>query len=147
MSEFKIVRDFPHPVAKVWQVLTDPDLVPRWTSTGQGGRPEGFTPVAGTKFRFVAKPVAGWRGVVDCEVLEVEAPHLLRYTWVGDAGEKPSLVTYHLAEQAGGTRLTWEHSGFTGVGGFVMSRLLRNVRTKMLSVALPAVLDDPGLPV
>jgi uncharacterized protein YndB with AHSA1/START domain len=147
MSEFKIVRDFPHPIAKVWQVLTDPQLVPRWTSTGQGGRPEGFAPVAGTKFQFVAKPVAGWRGIVDCEVLEVEAPHLLRYTWVGDVGEKPSLVTYHLSEQAGGTRLTWEHIGFAGVGGFVMSRLLRNVRTKMLSVALPSVLDDPGLAV
>jgi hypothetical protein len=41
----------------------------------------------------------------------------------------------------------WEHTGFTGVGGFMMSRLLRSVRTKMLTVAVPAVLaqvDDDG---
>jgi uncharacterized protein YndB with AHSA1/START domain len=78
MSEFRIVRDYPHPIAKVWRVLTDPELVPRWTHTGQGGRPEGFAPVVGTRFRFVAKPVPGWRGIVDCEVLEVDEPNLLR---------------------------------------------------------------------
>jgi uncharacterized protein YndB with AHSA1/START domain len=147
MSEFRIVRDYPHPIAKVWRALTDPELVPRWTSTGRGGRPEGFAPVVGTKFRFVAKPVAGWRGIVDCEVLEVEEPCLLRYTWVGDEGAKPSYVTYRLEPHGGGTRLTFEHTGFTGIGGLFMSRLLKNVRAKMLIVALPAVLDDPSLTV
>ena len=56
MSEFRVVRHYPHPVEVVWRALTDPDLVPRWTSTGRGGRPEGFAPVVGTRFRFVAKP-------------------------------------------------------------------------------------------
>ena len=142
MSEFHLTRDYPHPVEKVWRVLTDPALVPRWTSTGQGGRPEGFAPVVGTKFRFVAKPVPGWRGIVDCEVLEVDPPHLLRYTWVGDKGGPATLVTYRLEAIATGTRLTWEHTGFTGIGGFFMSRMLRSVRSKMLTAALPAVLDD-----
>ena len=62
MSEFSITRDYPHPIDRVWRTLTDPALVPRWTTTGQGGRPEGFAPVVGTKFRFIAKPVGGWRG-------------------------------------------------------------------------------------
>jgi uncharacterized protein YndB with AHSA1/START domain len=147
MSEFRVVRDYPYPIERVWRVLTDPALVPRWTTTGQGGRPEGFVPVAGTKFRFIAKPVAGWRGIVDCEVLQVEAPRLLRYTWIGDEGAAPSFVAYRLEPTAGGTRFTWEHTGFTGVGGFFMSRLLRSVRAKMLTVALPTVLADPALPV
>ncbi len=68
MSEIRIVRDYPYPVARVWRALTDPDLVPRWTATGAGGRPEGFAPVPGTKFRFVAKPKPGWNGIVYCEV-------------------------------------------------------------------------------
>lgn len=68
--------------------MTDPALIPLWTSAGQGGRPEGFSTTVGTKFRFVAKPKLGWNGVVDCEVLEVNEPSLLRYSWRGgDDGE------------------------------------------------------------
>lgn len=142
MSEFRIARHYPQPIDVVWRALTDPELVPRWTSTGRGGRPEGFVPVVGARFRFVAKPVAGWRGIVDCEVLEVDAPRLLRYTWVGDEGAVPSYVAYRLAAGADGTDLVWEHTGFTGVGGFFMARLLRSVRVTMLGEALPRVLAE-----
>ena len=38
----------------------------------------------------------------------------------------------------------YEHTGFTGIGGIFMAKLLGRVRTKMLSVGLPAVLDDLG---
>ena len=41
-----------------------------------------------------------------------------------------------------GTRFTYEHTGFTGVGGLFMATLLGRVRTKMLTVGLPAVLND-----
>ena len=145
MSEFRIIREYPHPVERVWHALTDPQVVPRWTSTGQGGRPEGFAPVVGTRFRFVARPTPGWRGIVDCEVLEVEAPKLLRYSWQGDEAGESTTVTYRLAPVPGGTRLTWEHTGFTGIGGFFMCRLLRSVRRKMLTRAFPAVLDDASV--
>ena len=43
---------------------------------------------------------------------------------------------------AGGTRFGYEHTGFTGMVGFFMARLLSHVRTKMLNVGLPAVLND-----
>lgn len=142
MAEFRIVREYPHPVAKVWRVMTDPELMPLWTSTGRGGRAEGFTPTAGTRFQFIAKPVPGWDGIVDCEVLEVEPPSLLRFAWVGDENARPSFVTYRLEPTATGTRLTYEHTGFTGVGGFFMARLLGSVRKKMLTVGLPAALDQ-----
>jgi uncharacterized protein YndB with AHSA1/START domain len=42
MSEIRIVRDYPYPPEKVWRALTDPALIPLWTSIGAGGRPEGF---------------------------------------------------------------------------------------------------------
>jgi uncharacterized protein YndB with AHSA1/START domain len=142
MSDFRIVRDYPHPPAKVWRAVTDPALVPLWTSTGAGGRPEGFAPVAGTKFRFVAKPKPGWNGVVDCEVLEVNEPSLLRYSWTGDAGRDVTQVVYRLEPHDGGTRFSFEHTGFTGVGGAFMAKLLGHVRRKMLAVGLPAVLDQ-----
>ena len=143
MSEIRIVRDHPHPPEKVWRALTDPALIPLWTSTGAGGRPEGFAPVTGTKFRFVAKPKPGWNGIVDCEVLEVDEPWLLRYSWAdGNGGGDVTQVAYRLQPRADGTRFTYEHAGFTGVSGLFMSTLLGRARTKMLSVGLPAVLDD-----
>ena len=145
MSEIRIVREYPYPVEQVWTALTDPEVVPRWTSTGRGGRPEGFVPVVGNRFRLIAKPTIGWRGIVDCEVLEAQPPTLLRYSWVGDEGGRPTYVTYRLEPTAEGTRFTYEHTGFTGIGGFVMARILGSVRTTMLDEGLPPVLA--GTPV
>ena len=143
MSEIRIVRDYPYPVATVWRVLTDPALIPRWTATGAGAHPEGFAPVPGTKFQFVAKPKPGWSGVVDCEVLEAREPTLLRYTWTDAGGGDQTVVTYHL-EPAGpthaGTRFTYEHTGFTGASGWFMAQFLGRVRRRMLTEGLPPVL-------
>jgi uncharacterized protein YndB with AHSA1/START domain len=143
-SDIHIVNEYPHPIEKVWRALTDPALIARWTKEGLGGRAEGFSAVAGTKFRFVAKPQPWWRGFVECEVMEVRMPSLLRYSWVGDEGDTPSLVTYQLESIAGGTRFTFDHTGFSGIGGFMVSRVLRRVRRKMLAVGLPTVLNDLG---
>jgi uncharacterized protein YndB with AHSA1/START domain len=144
VSAIRIVRDYPHPPAVVWRALTDPALIPRWTATGAGGRPDGFATVVGTKFRLVAKPKPGWNGVVDCEVLAVDEPSLLRYSWTDSAGGDVTQVVYRLEPNAGGTRFVYEHTGFTGVGGFFMALLLGTVRRKMLRVGLPPVLNDLG---
>jgi uncharacterized protein YndB with AHSA1/START domain len=69
---------------------------------------------------------------------------LLRYSWVDGNGGEVTLVTYRLEPRAGGTRFTYEHTGFTGVGGIFMAQLLGHVRRKMLRVGLPTVLDDLG---
>jgi uncharacterized protein YndB with AHSA1/START domain len=113
-----IVRDYARPPLVVWRALTDPALVPRWTSTGQGGRPEGFVPEVGTRFRFVGRPFPGWDGIVRCEVLAVDEPWLLSYSWRNKETDEPTIVTNRLAAlPGGGTRLTWEHTGFRGVDG------------------------------
>jgi len=141
MSHYTITREYPYPVQEVWQVLTAPEWVARWTTTGQGGRPEDFAPEVGRRFRFVGRPTMGWAGTVYCEVLEVRAPDLLRYTWKGDeVTDAVTEVTYRLEPVAGGTRFTWAHTGFTGPGGFAMSRLLGNVRRRMLTEGVPPVL-------
>ena len=144
MSAIRIVRDYPYPPAIVWRALTDPGLIPRWTATGAGGRPEGFAPVPGTRFRFVAKPKPGWNGIVNCEVLAASEPALLRYSWTDDGGGDRTEVSYRLQPRGAGTRFTYEHTGFTGVGGFFMAQLLGRIRRKMLSVGLPAVLAGLG---
>ncbi|HWD81378.1 MAG TPA: SRPBCC domain-containing protein [Kribbella sp.] len=141
MSQYTVVREYPYPIGEVWTVLTDPECVAQWTTTGQGGRPEEFAAVPGTKFRFVGKPTIGWAGIVYCEVVAVDAPRSLHYTWRGDKdSDDVTDVRYLLEETTSGTRFTWEHTGFTGAGGLVMSRLLANVRRKMMSDGLPPVL-------
>jgi uncharacterized protein YndB with AHSA1/START domain len=148
MTDIRITRDFPHAPVKVWKAVTDPAIVPLWTATGRGGRPEGFSPTVGARFRFVGKPVPGWSGVVECEVLEACAPTLLRYSWRGDVNGATTEVTYRIEAQGAGTRFTYEHTGFSGIGGFFMANfVLGPVRRKMLDKGLPAVLnsvDDQG---
>lgn len=147
MSRFKIVQDYPYSQRKVWQALTDPDLIPLWTATGKGARPIGFSTDPGTRFQFVAKPMPGWNGVVDCEMLEAREPWLLRFTWRGGQRDDVTHVTCRIEPLADGSRLTWEHSGFRGVGGLIICKLLRWVRKKMLKEGIPPVLarlDDNG---
>jgi uncharacterized protein YndB with AHSA1/START domain len=143
MTRYTIQRHYPFPIEEVWQVLTDADWVARWTTTGRGGRPEGFAPEVGRRFRFVGKPTMGWAGVVFCEVLEVEAPRLLRYSWKGDEeADDVTDVVYRLEATGEGTRFTWQHTGFTGLGGFAMARLLGGVRRTMLSDGVPRALAE-----
>jgi uncharacterized protein YndB with AHSA1/START domain len=138
MSDIRIVRDYPHSPAKVWRALTDPALIALW-----GMRPEGFAPVIGTRFKLIAKPQPGWRGFVECEVLEARAPKVLRYSWIGDDKGDVTEVTYTLEPHDGGTRLTFLHTGFTGIGGFLLAKLMMGPGWKsMLAKSFPAVLAD-----
>lgn len=141
MSAYTVVQEYPYGIDEVWEVLTAPELVAQWTTTGRGGRPEGFDAQAGRTFRLVGKPTIGWAGIVYCEILLVEAPHLLQYTWKGDEhATAVTTVTYRLDPVPSATRFTWEHTGFTGPGGFVMARLLGHVRHRMLADGVPPVL-------
>ena len=142
MPDITIVRDYAYPPLLVWRAMTDPKLVARWTTTGRGGRPEGFEPRVGCEFRFIGKPLPGWKGIVYCEVLEVQAPRVLRYSWRGAEDERPTEVTYRVEPHPSGARLTYLHTGFVGIGGQIMSRLLSRVRRKMLDQGLPAVLSE-----
>jgi hypothetical protein len=151
MSAIHIVERYPHDVRTVWRALTEPDLIPRWTVTGAGARPVGFSTTVGTRFQFVAKPKPGWDGIVNCEVVEVAEPTLLSYTWTGNGGGDDTVVVYRLESEGpggpegpggNGTRLSYDHTGFTGASGFFMAWLLGRVRRKMLRVGLPPVLDS-----
>jgi uncharacterized protein YndB with AHSA1/START domain len=138
MSQIRIVRDYPHPPAKVWRALTDPALIALW-----GMRPEGFAPIAGTHFKLHGKPNAGWRGFVECELLEAREPSLLRYSWIGNDRSPTSFVTFRLEPHAGGTRLTFEHQGFRGFGGFLLANLIMKPGwKKTFATLLPALLAD-----
>ena len=67
---------------------------------------------------------------------------MLRYSWIGGGEGKADASTYTLVPHAGGTRLTVEHTGFTGVGGFLLAKLVEPGWKKMLGTTFPAVLAD-----
>ncbi|CAN5117071.1 hypothetical protein BH09MYX1_BH09MYX1_60830 [soil metagenome] len=137
-TSIRIARDYPHARPKVWRAITEPKLMALW-----GMRPEGFSPVVGTQFKLVAKPQPGWRGFVECEVTEVREPSRIAYSWLGDDGVKAMHVSYTLEETADGTRLTFEQIGFSGIGGFLLAKLMMTPGwKKMLGIAIPRVLDD-----
>jgi uncharacterized protein YndB with AHSA1/START domain len=138
MTVIRVVRDYRHPPVKVWRALTEPQLMALW-----GMRPEGFSLVTGTRFKLFGKPHRSWRGFIECELLEAREPSLLRYTWDDDGTGKQTQLTYTLEPRAGGTRLTVEHAGFTGVRGFVLAKLIMTPGwKKMVGTTFPAVLAD-----
>lgn len=140
MSGYRLERDYDAEPEEVWAVLTEPELVAAWTITGQGARPVGFRAEPGQRFQFVGRPTPGWDGVVECEVLEARAPQALRFTWKGGPDDDVTTVTCSLTRTPSGTRLCWEHEGFTGLGGFIVSRILRRVRRTMMTEGIPPVL-------
>lgn len=108
-ATFEFDEFLPHPPAKVWRVLSEPELMTRWLMPN-----EGFEPVVGTRFRFRTEPVpqTGFSGLVECEVLEVDPGRLLRISWSGGGTALDSIVTWRLEPEGSGTRLLLTQAGF-----------------------------------
>lgn len=97
---------FTKSVEQVWNALIDSDKLAKWIWDNN------FKPIVGYKFQFKAEPSEWWDGIVDGEVLEVDEPHKLSYTWIS-AGETTT-VTWTLTEGADGTtQLHLDQSGFS----------------------------------
>jgi uncharacterized protein YndB with AHSA1/START domain len=102
-----LVEDFPHPVEKVWRSLTNPEALRVWLMDND------FEPRIGRRFILRGRDVpAGWRGWIECEVLEINSPHRMVWSWSSNEGDVPSRLQFDLQELEGGaTRLTLRHTG------------------------------------
>ena len=69
---------FPHAPSVLWKVLTSGELMARWMM-----EPQGFAPVAGTKFTFQTTPAGAWDGKIRCQVLDVKENERFSYSWQG----------------------------------------------------------------
>lgn len=103
-TSIEVDQYLPHPPAKVWRALTDPDRLARWLMHSD------FAPIAGHRFTFRTDPRPGFDGVVHCRVLDIEPERLLRWSWRN--GALDSTVTWTLAAEGRGTRLFLRHDGF-----------------------------------
>jgi uncharacterized protein YndB with AHSA1/START domain len=99
---------YPHPIEKVWAALTDPDALATWLMMAND-----FEPSVGRRFTFRSDPNPGWRGRAECEVLALEPPSRMVWSWLSTDEGEPTRVEFRLESVAGGTRLTLEHTGET----------------------------------
>jgi uncharacterized protein YndB with AHSA1/START domain len=96
----------PQPPERVWTVLTESAAIESWLM------PNDFEPRLGHRFTFRTNPLpaANFDGIIHCEVVEIDPPRRLAYTWIG--GGVSTKVTYRLEPEGESTRLYFEHSGF-----------------------------------
>lgn len=134
MNEKSILLEFdlPHPPAKVWRALTEPELLARWLLKSD------FAPIVGRAFQFQRDPMPGWDGVIECEVIHKEELRTLSYSW--RALSVNTIVTWTLIPIEMGTRLRLEQAGFDPEHKQAWGGALAGWR-QMAGAALPAVLD------
>jgi uncharacterized protein YndB with AHSA1/START domain len=106
-----VERTMPHPPEKIWRALTQSHLIAEWLMQND------FQPKVGHCFNFRGKPIPNlWNGVTDCEVLEIEQPARLVYSWNASAEQAKdglkTIITWTLTPDGSGTRVRMEQAGF-----------------------------------
>jgi len=99
-----VEKELRHPPEKAWRALTEGALIGEWLMAND------FEPVVGHKFNLRSAAMAHWDGIIACEVLAVEPPRRLAYSW--NALGLESVVTFTHQPTAGGVLLRMEQSGF-----------------------------------
>jgi len=115
---------FPHPPEKVWECLTNAELIGQWLMKND------FKPIVGHKFQFHTKPIPkmGFDGIVNCEVLEITPGQRLVYSWKG--GPRPGVVEldtiliWTITAKDQGTEIILEHKGFKGLKNYITSIIM-----------------------
>lgn len=135
---------YSHPRERVWQALTESDVLAAWLMENDLGEV-----TKGETFELQDDPVPLlWDGTVCCEVLAVDPPETLQISWHGGGKNPKTVVTWQLDEVEDGTRLRFTQDGFDGLRGFMMKRGMEGGWKDMYEVALPEVLrrlevDEP----
>lgn len=94
---------------KLWTALTDSSKLAKWVTEND------FKPVVGHRFQFRMPPMNGWNGIIEGEVLIVDVPNRLSYTW--ESGEKHT-VTWTLQDLGDGkVNLHLEQTGIENEQG------------------------------
>ena len=101
-------RVFNAPIDQVWGAITDASSLSIWFMQAD------FEPTLGYNFTFTDKPQGGWDGVLVGEVLTVQEPHVLEYSWKGNQMKHTTTVRWQLESQGSSTRITLSHTGFKG---------------------------------
>lgn len=103
-----VILDFHYeaPQEQVWKALTESKLLAKWILDND------FKAEVGYQFNFKGEANEWWDGVITGEVIAVEEPTLLSYSW-NSAGEE-TVITWTLQSDVNNeTDLHFEMSGFS----------------------------------
>lgn len=133
--EIRVRMTYPHPPEAVWEALTDPVAIADWLM------PNDFLPKVGHRFTMRTKPAPGFDGTVHCEVLVIDKPRRLSYSWKG--GGIDTVVTFTLERIKNGTALMLEQTGFQGLRAIAISYILeKGWKKKILPASLLTVIEE-----
>ena len=105
MADLSLDFQFKSPIDKVWNALTNSDILAQWVMENN------FQPIVGYRCQFRDEAIGL---LVDSEVLVVDEPYRLSYTWIG--GPIDTVVTWTLKQEDGITYLHLEQTGFEKEG-------------------------------
>lgn len=98
-------------IEKLWSALTDSSKLAKWVLEND------FKPIVGHRFQFRTEPYGDWNGIIDCEVLIVDEPNRLSYTWV--SGEEKNTITWTLQDLGNGkVNLHFEQAGISSAQAY-----------------------------
>jgi uncharacterized protein YndB with AHSA1/START domain len=145
MSDDSVVIDvyYPQAVPQVWAALTSSAALAAWLM------PNDFEPRVGHCFTFRTTPDQFWDGTVYCEVVTLDSPRQVAYTWKNETSRLDTLVTFTLEPADGGTHLRLEHTGFanSGPAGLSVRDMLGSGwNSRVLRERLPAYLAESATP-
>jgi len=106
--ELVFEETYPHRVEDVWAALTRADALSAWLNEMVG-----FEPEVGCRFQMRCTRDDGSIDVYHCEVLELEPPRRMLWSWLLEqpGNPSPTRVEYRLEPVPSGTRLVVRHSG------------------------------------
>lgn len=109
MSRIHKTLDLDVPAGTLWRALTEKDLLAAWLM------PNDFEPRVGHRFTMTTDPAPLFDGTVHLEVLELDAPHRMRWSWRG--GPIDTVVTFTVTPLGPGScRFDFLQEGFHGAG-------------------------------
>lgn len=132
-QDLKLDVFYPHSPQKVWQAITNRKALATWFMDND------FEPRIGHFFRFHSP---GSRNeslapTIYCQIIELEEPKSLAFTWRGSFTATPTVVSWKLEPVEGGTRLKLEHSGRVTKAS-AMSKTASTIETTMIVSSFPA---------
>jgi len=117
-TDIELSASYPFPPERVWAALTSSEALAAWLM------PNDFAAVKGHRFTFRTKPAPGFDGIVHCEVLELDPPRRMVWSWAG--GPLDTTVMFTLEPAGEGTHLRLQHEGFHGLAAQLVRRIMAN---------------------
>jgi uncharacterized protein YndB with AHSA1/START domain len=106
--EVSVTRHYPQSIEKVWEGLTSEDAISEWLMPARG-----LVAEVGCRFEMSCTNEDGDEDIYRCEVLELDPPKRMRWSWVlvGNEARGATEVEFRLKPKEDGTEVTVYHRG------------------------------------